>query len=206
MSQEAQAFQDFILKQQAILAAYQAGIQSLANDRAALTRQMLLAAQGLSVFEAGCIPAKCDKLGSSLTDFTNPFCFSFSFFTSLSVYRLNLQGAKKVKLAWSVNNYAQIGVEPLGPETGLYGVFSTTLVGVPPLTEFSPLTRSTAVSVGSAVNTLALGNGCGTTECETAKYLYLIFPVTFVTNPEDGFSPGSFQGYLTTYAAYQLLR
>jgi hypothetical protein len=232
MSQLDQAIQDFVTKQNLILAQYQAGNNDLRNDVKTLVRELLLAKKGLGVIDQGNVFTKC-SFGTALTDFTNISWNSVGAVNPLNVMVLDLKGARKVRIAAGAD-IPNGQLEGSNTPCGIFGFFSDNSVDTPKANDFALLgslrffqyafeganaqnmTLDTPANLGTLAGTIT-GNIFPTSEnvdsdntfaqeveieCATSKFLYLIFPC-FIGGA-DLFNPAQNQEF-NWYATYQLL-
>jgi hypothetical protein len=195
MSQLDQAIQDFVVKQNLILAQYQQGNNNLRNDIQTLVRQLLLSQKGSAVIDQGDIYTKT-QFASVITDFT---ASALTTFTTLQVRVLELRGARSVRIMSGIGYIAN--TVNVGTQNGIFGFFSTVSNDTPKINDFSFLGYQ-GFSGDFAENDV--WSQYADIPCATAKFLYMIFPAAL--NDQDFFSEtfGGIPGILS-YATYQLL-
>jgi hypothetical protein len=133
MSQLDDFIRDFTVKQDAIVAQYQKGINCLASDLKTLIREMLLAQKGLSVIEQGLITGK-GTLVQPITDFTSAPNFTTT--DSLSCWRIELKGAKKMRVSFP-SFLANADLLDFSLAAGTMVFFSTNFSDTPLITDFA---------------------------------------------------------------------
>jgi hypothetical protein len=169
-----QAIQDLFRKQEGILGEYAAGLRSLCADQKSLVNLLLQERKGMAVIDSGFVASKA----SPVYQLTNDNTTGTGLFFPFQVWRIDLLGAKRVRIAFS--GYFGAPSEP--PESamdGAFGVFSTSPSDVFPLSEFALLglfNYSSAYGDNLLPKPLSeFFTFYSQTDCSSAKFLYVFF-------------------------------